>query len=259
MKLRQNYHFYTFVLCLFLSISFTTSAKNCSKLLESACKGSKGACRWQSGTSCSGKFQSFCVADNKKCKAQSTCAKTAGKNPQYFKFQYNCLPSGLILANSKNCKCEIKVPPTPPKNGTNPGNVTQPGTGELFCAQLPYDACIINSAQCDSRTGTACGNLRYIFCRSAAVCNNTNTCAKEPASGLNYFFTEFCIPNGWTRLFDLSLCKCSATTTNQCPHCPPGYSCDKNGPPIPSNCISLSTVPILPPNSPPGSPEFQSS
>jgi len=243
MKLRLCI-FYTIVLFLFLSVCVTIGAKNCGKLAETACKNSKGVCRWVSGSNCNGKFQKFCVTDGGKCKTKPTCSK-ASSDSSYYTFQYNCLPSGFTVSKSKNCNCTVKPPTSPPGQPSAP-------TGETFCAQLPYQACVDNSDQCDSRYGTACGNLQYTFCRGQRVCNTTDRCAQEPASGLNYLFLEFCIPSGWTPL-PVNNCKCSATTTNQCPQCPPGYSCDPDGPQDPSNCITIGDVPILPPEAPPAS------
>lgn len=244
MKL-QSRIFYTFVLFLFVSICFTNAGKrNCPKLTESACKAARGECRWVSGQTCAGKFQRFCVTDGGKCKAKETCAKT--ENKEFYTYRYSCLPGGFKSTKLGNCNCSI-LPPAAPSGAPRP-----PGAppGETFCAQLPYEACVENKDQCDSRYGTACGNLQYTFCRGLRVCNSTDRCAREPASGLNYLFLEFCIPSGWIPL-PLNNCKCAPTTTNQCPQCPPGYSCDPDGPLDPSNCISIGTVPILPPSEPP--------
>jgi len=192
-----------------------------------------------SGQDCKGKFQKYCVTDGGKCKTEKTCGKLDG---DYYQFQYSCLPDGFKKSSSNKCVCKIKPPTAPP--GTPPAP-----PGERFCAQLPYQACIDNAGQCDSRYGTACGNLQYTFCRGLRVCNTSDRCAQEPESGLNYLFLESCIPSGWISL-PLNICKCSSTTTNKCPQCPPGYSCDPDGPFIPSNCVEITQVPILPPEAP---------
>jgi len=236
----QLYFLYTFVLCLFLSVLFSDSAsKSCSKLGETACKASKGSCRWVSGQTCEGKFQRFCVTDGGKCKSKSTCATSSSSSTDYYKYLYNCLPSGWKEQKSKKCDCKIKPPASPP--GQN-------GSEQTYCNSLPYDACEAQTANCFSRTGNACGNLQYTFCRGKdRPCNFANTCWQEPASGINYYF-KLCVPDNWISEPNSS-CVCSSTTTNQCPQCPPGYQCDPNGPNDSSNCFSI-TVPVLPPSAP---------
>jgi len=167
---------------------------------------------------------------------------TGSRLEKNYLFAYSCLPNGFKVKKDKDCDCNATPPP--PGGPKGPGAPPPPA---IFCANLPYILCE-EQKDCESRFGIACGNLQYTFCRRKDPCPNNNTCAIEPASGIAYFFKE-CIPTNWTFFTTgtTTRCDCGSTTTNKCPHCPPGYGCKEDGPLDSSNCITIERVPILPP------------